>query len=895
MSRLTRVWNALHSSPLEQELDDEQLFHLESLTDDLVRRGMSREQAQAEARRRFGNMLRQREQSREARLHPWLDSLFQDIRFGARMLRVHATVTAIMVISLGLAIGVCTSAFALIDALLLRPLPVHDPHQLFFLSYNGPGAGGDHHNGENLNFSYRMLQQLRLRAANGIHLFGVMYGGPMQTAQLDGQSTPLPVRPQWVSTETFSILGLHPAAGRLISAGEALPAVISHSFWQRHYRGDESAIGQSLTLFVRGSNEGRFRIIGVAPKDFSGLEPGAPADLWLPIASRGAGAWARRDDVDWLHIRTRLEPHLSPDQAEQQLQPLFQQLRDERVPVLRARNLPPPTIDAFRAARLHLRPASETPSLLRAQFERPLGILSLIVALVLLIACANVANLFVARSTSRAHEMALRLAVGAPRARLVQQVLIEGSLVAAAACALGLLLASIACPIIVGMLAPADFPAYLDVRPNARLLGFLFCTGLLTTVLSSLVPALRASAVSPMHALQPPRSQTPRTGLLRPLVAVQAGFSFAVVFTAVLLLLSFYNLMRADLGFSKDGVTLLTVGSAQPAREPQPSAIIQLLQRLRNHPGIHAAGLSMVPLVNAFNPARASINGPGTPQDARPIYLGISPGFLHTMQIPLLAGRDFTPAEYLQPDTPAVIVNQAFVRRYIPSVASPLGYTFRRANAGSPIEQRVAGVVANGRYHTLRESEEPIVFATFPRLNQSTIAIRGTLAPGDARSLLDQELAHIATGMRVMSLITQSDRIGNTVLRERLLALLGACFAFLAILLAGAGMYGMLSYSFLQRTREIGIRLALGAHRFLLLRLVLADLIPLLAAGLAIGILCGLILSRSLASLLYAVTPSDLWSIATSAASLCLALLAAVVPISRRILRLHPMDSLRNE
>ncbi|MBS1829469.1 MAG: ABC transporter permease [Acidobacteria bacterium] len=895
MSRLTRVWNALHSGQLEQELDDEQLFHLESLTDDLIHRGMSREQAQAEARRRFGNMLRPREQSRDARLHPWLDSLLQDIRFGARMLRAHAVVTIIMVTSLGLAIGVCAAAFSLIDALILRPLPVPGPEQLVYLSYNGPGPGGDHHTGDNLNFSPRTLQQFRKQADDIIQLFGVMYGGPMQTVLFDGESTPQPIRPQWLSPEAFTILDLQPAAGRLTNPEETRPAVLSYSFWQRRFQGSGNAIGQSLTVFVRGAAEGRFRIIGVAPRNFSGLEPGAPADLWLPLASRGGDAWARRDDVDWFHIRGRLEPHISPEQVEQKLQPLFRQLRGERIPELRAHNLPSPSIEAFRTAQLHLRPASETPSLLRAQFERPLRILSLIVALVLLIASANVANLFVARSTARAHEMALRLAVGAPRARLVQQILLEGALVAAAACVLGLLLAWITCPIIVRMLSPADFPAYLDVRPGARLLAFLLCTGVLTTILSALVPALRASAVSPMHALQQPRSQPVRRGLLRPLVVLQAGFSFAVVFTAVLLLLSFYNLIRADLGFSKDSVTLLTVGSAHPPREPEAAAIVELLKRLRRQPGIHAASLSMVPLVNPFTPARAFVTGPGIPKDARPVYLGVAPGFLETMRIPLLTGHDFTTDGYLAADARSVIVNQAFVHRYVPSGASPIGYSFRRTNGGAPVEQQIIGVVANGRYHTLREAQEPIVFAAFPRLNQSTIVIRGALTGDDARALLNKELEQTQAGMHITAVTTQAERIDSTVLRERLLALLGGCFALLAIIIAAAGMYGMLSYSFLQRTRDIGIRLALGAHRILLLRLVLADLIPLLAAGLVIGLLCGLLLSRSLSSLLYAVTPSDRWSIAAAAASLLFALLTALIPVSRRILRLHPMDSLRNE
>ena len=848
MSLRSRLTNVFDAERLDRDLDDEQLFHLEARTEALVERGVPPDEAMRQARRRFGNLLKLRESSHEAKLHPRLECVLQDARFGLRMLRKNPLVTAAAVLSLALTIGAFTAAFSLIDALFLRPFPVADPDSLVYLSSSGPDEGTFRAGPSNISFSLPMLERLREASRAEIELFGIGYGGPYQNAVFDGGGgKDEVVRPQWISGAGFDILGIRPALGRLLTGGDDTlggdhAAVLSHAFWMRRFGGNPAVVGQRLTLSVRGVDSGRFQIVGVAQKGFSGIEPGQPTDLWFPLPSRNPAQWESRPGAVFFHIRGRLKNGVTTEQALRALQAPFTKYRYEWAAGILRPGTPPQRVNEFVNARLELHPGSEVPANLRTKFERPLWILALIAGLVLLLACSNVANLLVARAAAREREMALRISIGAGRGRLLQQMLIESGLLAFAGCVLGLMFAAATAPAIVKLLAPSDFPAYLDLHVDGRVLGFVALIGLLTTLLFGLAPALRASAASPMRALQAGGDRhSARIGILRPLLAAQVSFCFAVLFIAGLLLLSFFKLTTLDLGFSKDRVVICTLSAANPRSEKGTMPALQLLERTRRLPAVRAASLSGRGLaMTSYLPPQVPIRIPGPEErSVQSNYMFVSPGFFETMQIRLLAGREFVPADAEPPATVSVIVNQAFASRYFPD-ESPLGKKFLRIDRCGWAPQQIVGVARDARYNTLRDATSPMVFSPFLRAAGATLEVLAAGAPAPLLSTLKEGIEHIDPSIRVTSVSLQSARIDDSLLQERLLALLAGFFAMVAVVLAAIGLYGVLNYSVAQRTKEIGIRIALGAQHLVVARLVVADMLILTVIGVAIGIGGGL-------------------------------------------------------
>ncbi|MGH9160565.1 MAG: ABC transporter permease, partial [Vicinamibacteraceae bacterium] len=492
MSWLSRLANVFRTSRVERDLDDELRFHVESRIAELVAAGLTRKAAEQEVMRRFGGELRLREQSRDVKLLPWLDSLVKDVRFGARMLRKDAVISGAAVVSLALAIGACTAAFSLIDALILRPLPVRAPEQLIYLSVQSEDSGQP----EGEIFGYELFERFRTAARSRAELFAAV--GDPETRPVvfqDGGGAPERVRPQAVSSDTFTILGVRPAIGRVLGPSDARHpvAVLSHRFWMRRFGGDPSVVGRSFT-----HDNHAFEIVGVAAKGFTGLEPGRSIDLWVPSV-----IWNEVVGVELYRFRIlgRLKDGGQAKQVQNILQPTFTNDRREVASTLFQPDEARQRVERFVNAPLYVRSAENGASALRRQFERPLWILAIVVSLILLIAASNVANLFLARAAAREREMSLRLSIGAGRGRLIQQVLIESALLAIVACALGLLLAAATGPTTVRMLAPSDNPADLDLRIDWRVLAFLGVTGALATMLFGLAPALRASGVAPVGVL----------------------------------------------------------------------------------------------------------------------------------------------------------------------------------------------------------------------------------------------------------------------------------------------------------------------------------------------------------------------------------------------------------
>jgi putative ABC transport system permease protein len=796
------------------------------------------------------------------------------------MLRKYSGVTVAAVLSLSLAIGACAAAFSLIDAFFLRPLPVRDPARLVYVlhSYNEFASDYD------TSFSWESFDHLVEASRGRVDLFGYAWATqPVIFDDSGGEEERL--QTQWISGDGFRILGIRPALGRVLTAaddGHAV-AVLSYSFWTHRFGASPTVLGRWLNFGGKP-----FQIVGVAQKGFSSLFRGYRTDLWFP-KNVGSG---------WEMVFAHLRPAVAPEQARQTLQAAFTNFRREHPDELARFGAPGEQLQHFQNAPLQFRAPGDLPTGLRTDWQRPLWILAVVAGLVLLIACSNVANLLTARAAAREREMALRISIGASRTRLIRQLLIESSLVAGAACILGLAFASATAPSIVNLMSPSGTQAvYEDLHLDLRILPFLALIGAATTVLFGLMPALRASAISPQDALKAGGARQPATiGMLRPLLAVQVGFSFMVLFVGGLLLLSFQKLTKVDLGFSKDGVLLVDIRGKFPEAEKARLAKLQLLDGIRRLPAVQAVAMSDRGLVGGDHTrlTTPSIRFPGRePESVKPRYMAVSPGFFETMQIRLLEGRDFSELDAAAGAT-SVIVNQAFARHYFRD-GSALGKRFEPVGSSPGSAQReIVGVVADAKYNNLREEKLPVIYGLLQGID-ATLAVRTAGNPLVIAPTVRQEIKRVNPSLRVSNVMLQSTLIDNTLLKERLLALLAGFFAAVAMILAAVGLYGVFSYSVVRRTKEIGIRVALGARQLGIVRLVTSDIMRTVAFGLAAGMAGGLALARFVATLLFEVKPSGFWSLALPLASLLsVAALAAVLPAFRAA-RVDPMVALLDE
>jgi putative ABC transport system permease protein len=893
MSWLSRIANAFRSSGVDRALDEEMTFHIESRIADLVAGGMTRDAAEAMARRQFGNRLRLREQSRDVKLLPWLDSLARDVRLGARMLRKNRLVTAAAIVSLSLALGACAAAFSLVDALILRPLPVHQPERLIYLTYPSPNPDMP----EDDVFSDPAFVRLRDAGGGRVDLFAMAYPTkPRVTFDVANGEREM-VRAQFLSGDAFERLGIGPAAGRLLTIqddqrpGAHPVAVLSHAFWMQRFGGDPGTVGRWFV--VHGSKEDRqIQIIGVAEPRFSGVEPGYSTDVWLPYAMQDPSTFGN-SGYRALRVIGRMKEDVPLDQVHSVLQTAFANFRRDDAPNEFGANTPPDRIAHFINTPLHVRSAATGASPLRARFQRPLWILTGIAALILLIAGSNVANLFLAQIAARENEMSLRLSLGAGRGRLIQQMLIENAIVAGAACLIGMMFAMVAAPAVVSMLRSADDRVLLDLRVDWRFVGFISGMTLLSSAFLGLIPALRASSVEPMTALKGSGGRaSARARAMRPFVVMQVAFSLTILLVGGLLVRSFVNLSSVSPGFATSNV-LLASWEAVQRLEPnqQRAAQLQVLDRLRDVPGVVAVSAAEDNVLSRF---RYNVPVPGTARETIEATLArVTPGFFETMQIPLLAGRTFVRRDIDTERPTVVIVNESFARRYFGSLPA-VGRRFEMRWGGPRAPHEVVGVVADARYD-LRKPPAPTIYSLIPLYSFSTLHVR---VAGDATTIaarLREEVRAATPLLRVTSVTSQAAMVNRTLVRERLLALLGGFFALVGLVLTAVGLYGTLSYAVVQRTREIGIRVALGARAVGAVRSALADTARTTLIGAACGVAGGLYASRFVEAMLFEVAARDVWSLALPLATLMLtALVAAAVP-AWRAARVDPVIALRNE
>ena len=888
MSWFSRLVNVVRRGGVDRDLDEEIRFHLAARTAEFISAGMPAEEAKMRALRQFGNTLRVRESSRDIKLLPWLESILLDIGFGLRLCRRNKIVTAAAIVSLSMAIGACTAAFTIIDALILRPLPVNDSSSLIYLGQRVPGDTRD-----GLSFNYPLFAQLRDAAREQVRLFAVS-DQSRRDATFDDSGPLEKVYGQWISGDAFSLLGVKPALGRVLepsddrTPGQHPVAVLSYDFWTGRFGRDPAVLGRSVT--IRGKT---LQIVGVAQKGFTGVEPGIVTDLWAPMMM-----WDDRAISDastrWFRIWGRMQPGVSTEQARAVLQPVFTSFR--RADAATRPIEEPASLERFINTTVHLGPAAHGLSGLRENFERAVWVLACVAGLVLLIACSNVASLLVARATSREREMALRISIGAGRGRLIQQVLIESALLSVASCGLGALIAQTAAPQVVSMLSTSRSVVHLDLQMDWRVLLFLAIVGSVVTCVFGLAPALRASAVSPNDVLKSGSGKhTGSVGLFRPLIVAQTAFSFIVLFVAGLCLTSFAKLARTDLGFDPRQLVIVKVDASRLTQRDTTATWEQLLERLRELPGIKSVSLSSWALFEG--PGRnKNVRVPGRAVDAYdPWYLQVSPGFLRTMHIPLVEGRDFEWRDAHSATPSAVIVNESFARRYFPD-QSAVGKRFFRVDGGATLAaQDIIGVVRDAKYTNIREAAPPTVYDPYRPQASAAVQVRTELDASALAAMLRAELPRVHPALRLTDVTAQSTLVGNHVVRDRTLAFLSALFSVVAIVLVAVGLYGVLTYTVLRRTREIGIRLALGARPSRVAGLVVSQVGSVTAIGIIVGLAGGIAASRFIAALLYEVKPSDALSVAAPLGCLvAVCVLAAALPVLRAT-RVDPTTALRDE
>jgi putative ABC transport system permease protein len=886
MSLWTRVWNALRGDAVNRELNEEFEAHME----DAVAEGRDPE----EVRRAFGSMLRQREASRRVRVAGWLDGLRADVIFGWRQLRRNRVTSAAAVLSLALAMGACVSAFRLIDALLWRPLPVAEPERLYAISLTGISMMGEQETWD--SFSYPMFQKMREAVKGDAELIALSYSDRTDLAYGSNQETEQ-ANQQYVSGWMFEEFGLRPAVGRLLTTaddrepGKHPVAVLSYDYWNRRFGRDPRVVGRTLRI-----GHHLFEIVGVSGKGFTGTEPGTVTDIFLPMMMNAETMSSNSENEQWFRILVRITSGHTAEPVRGKLQALYIAMETER-----ARGwtyLPKNLIDEVPKAKLSLVRAGSGISQMQTNYRNALTTIGALVLLVLLIACVNVANLMTALAGARAREMALRVSIGAGRWRLVQMVLAEGALMALMAAALGGVFAWWSAPLVVRMINPPDNPARLVLPADWRVLGFGVALLMGVTLLFGLMPALRASAVKPVSVLKGGDVPNRRQWMFG-MVAAQVAFCFLVVFVGGLFVATFKHLSDVRTGFQVDRMLALHTVASQ---ELPLVAWDQMANRVRSTPGVESVAMMGWALMGGISSNNVISVHDAPPSNVLAFTVATSPGWLETMKIPLLSGRDFLMKDT---DPQVAIVNQRFARQFFGS-EKVVGQRFK--TAGSKTSYEIVGICGDAGYRNVREPIMPMFYVPLRRVakagtllpsGQGTVMVRASSgdpkALGALESALRREIHEARAEFRVSSARTQRELIDAQTVRERLLAMLGVFFAGVALLLAGIGLYGVLNYSVLQRRREIGIRVAVGARGVAIARLVTGSVFSMVAVGVAAGVGLGLASARYMESLFFQVKASDASMLLVPSAVILVVALVATVPAVLRALRVDPVEILRAE
>jgi predicted permease len=829
-----------------------------------------------------------------------MGTLLQDLRYGLRMLSKNPGFTTVAVLTLALGIGANTAIFSLIDAVMLRMLPVRNPEQLTLLTWAAKGSPGImpandiiHSLSGNMDqdktgrftstsFSYPTFEQIHARDDVFSKVFAFADPDPVNfnvNGQADWANAEL------VSGDYFSGLGIAAVAGRTITeaddkAGAAPVAMVSYGYWERRFGREATVVGKAITV-----NSVPFTIIGVTPPEFFGLQPGRSLDVWLPLYTQpqvepswteeGRSKFIRNDDW-WVLIMGRLKPGISEPQARAALEVAFQQSMvaqeeaTQKSGLLQESSKRGSLAGAQDLPHLELAPASKGLDNLRQEFSKPLFILMTVVGLVLLIACANVANLLLSRATTRQKEIAVRLAIGAGRRRLIRQLLTESVLLATLGGVTGLALAYWATSLLVAFMSSGREPVALGVDPDVRVLGFTAAVSVLTGILFGLAPAFHGTRLDLTPALKESPGSGPlgafrgaRSGLGKALVVAQVAMSLLLLVSAGLFVRTLRNLENLNVGFNRYNILLFGIDPTQNGYKGERLASFyqELQRRLEGLPGVRSASVSEHTLIGGgVSISGISIQGyapkrTGTEPDASGgVYFnGVGPRFFETMGIPLVLGRTIGPEDtFLAPKV--AVINETLAQSYFLN-ANPIGRRVGFGDAKTSGDIEIVGVVGDARYADLRRDVPPTVY--FPYLQQLKqlgpmhFEVRTAGNPIDMLASVRRVVQSLGKNLPLLEVKTQTEQIDETLFQERLFAKLSSFFGLLALVLACVGLYGIMTFAVTRRTREIGIRMALGASRGEIAEMVLRETILMVGIGIAIGLLAALGASRVIATFLY--------------------------------------------
>jgi predicted permease len=875
----------------EDDMHAEMAFHLDARIDDLMGSGLSRAEATRRARMEFGTVDAIADDCRQSRGLRLVDTTLQDLRYAGRLMRRSPGFTAAAIVSLGLGIGANTAIFTLVDAVMIRTVPMHDARSLYFLAHglaDNPGTSSN----------YGLFE----RYARLTEVFDGVTAYSTSSLKLRTSAGVENVESLWVSGNFHAVLGVPMTLGRGFAAeqdrqtGGSPIAVISDGFWARRFGRSPDVLGQPLIV-----NGHTVTIVGVTAPEFTGLVPGVQPDLTLPLSVRVLDEPEFLDTREtWtsMPILARLKSGVGEAQALAAADVAFKQYMSEKDNQWIAKRNP----DAFSAAQLM--PAAKGSGVLRQRYGRPLSVLMAMVGLILIIASTNVANLMLVRGEARAKEVAIRLCVGGGRRRLIRQFLTESMLLALCGGALGFFLAQWGTQAIMAFFSALEAPVLLDVAPNGRVLGFTAAIALATGVLFGLMPALKSTRLDLTPALKEGgasttvRSRRWMTG--HALAASQLALGVMVIAVAALLARSLYNLKSMDAGFRGDHLLLFTLDSyGMQVDSPRRAAIYDdLLGRLRALPGVtHASASRSTPIHTSGN-ARA-LHMPGTPEtmDQRSVFTNmITPGYFETFGIRLLKGRHFTDAD-VRGTMKVAVINEAMASFYFGD-RDPLGQAFAfLSQENDPVT--VVGVVEDTHQMNLREPAPKTVYTPLGQEPEAppwiTFELRTAQDPAALAPAATAAARAAAKDVVIRYVRTMDDQVDASLVRERLLASLSGSFAFLALVLTAVGLYGVMSYNVSRRGREIGIRMALGARRGTVLWQMLRQSLVVATAGIAAGIAGVVLTTRYLSTLLFGLSERDPITLTVVVLTLLATAMAASFLPARRASTLDPVQAIRTE
>lgn len=922
----SRIRGLFGRAKLDQDLDEELELHIEMLIEENISRGMSLDEARRAARRSFGGVIQTKEAYRDQRGLPIVETIKQDLRYGLRMLRKNPAFTIVTVLTLALGIGANTAIFSVLDAVMLQNLPVEHPQQLVVVNWTSKdwpaivedlegSSRKDPIGGGSLSESLPtpVFDALRTQSTTMSDVFAFSANVHRFNVQFEGR--PYAAETESVSGNYFTGLGVRPILGRTILPSDDVPsaqpvAVLSYNFWKRNLGSDESAVGKTIV-----TNNLPMTIIGVAPPEFFGTQPGENNDMWVTLrmfprlvkaldfttasvsnAEAAADAYWQQSTTWWLVVMGRLKSGISEAQARAELEVIFNQSIEAMITSEKQKENRPA---------MRLVEGNKGLDFLRRRFSEPLFVLMGAVALVLLIACANVAGLLLSRATARQKEIAVRLSLGARRSRLIQQLLTESLLLAVLGAAFGLLLSRWMSDMLVALVSSGSNRIPLSITVNNRLLLFTGAVAVITGVLFGLAPAFRATRISLTSALKEGGAGSrlgPRRSILtRVLVSAQVALSLVLLVGAGLFLRTLQNLENVPLGFERDRLILLSVS---PGLNGYKGASLveyyrQVQERIATVPGISAVSFSSHGPVGDGS-SSSSIKIPGVTKGKEVFDLHrhlVGPNYFATLAIPMLAGRVLDERD--NDAGPKVAVVNATLARNAFGDENPLGKVLRFGSDEKPRDFQIIGVVGDAKYNDLRQAPPPTAyFSHLQGINSAsymTFLVRTASDPEAVMGALRTEVAAVDSNIPITRMETLAQKIDKSLFLERMFSRLTGSFGLLALLLVCVGLYGTMSYFVARRTSEIGVRMALGAQPSRVFRMVLAEGLVLTGAGVIVGLAGAAMATRLIAGVLYDVKALDpITFVAVVAMLIAIGLLACYIP-ARRAMKVDPMVALRYE